>query len=257
MSLMPVAGVDLGAVSASVVIMSGENDVSYRVFRAGGEGEAAARFALEEALKATRFAFTDLKNIVATGCGRRSVTFAGKLSTEIVCQARGARHLLPSARTVVNLGAESSLVIGISETGKAESFAKNDKCASGSGLFLETISIILGIPVEEMGELSMKAERAEEVSSICAVFAESEVISHIHRGIPRDHILAGVHSSVAGKIIETLGKISLKNDMIATGGVAKNAAVIRELESKTGFRLAVPPEPQIAGALGAALVARE
>jgi len=253
---MLVAGIDVGARNISAVVLLDSDILSYCVLTSGEAGATAARAAVEEAIKQANLVFTDLQYVVVTGCGRSSVPFANRQSTEVVCQARGAFYLSPLVRTVVNLGAESSRVIRVSETGRVEAFAKNDKCAAGSGMFLETMSTVLEIPLEMMGEMSLRAKGCEEVSSICAVFAESEVISHIHRGVPKERILVGVHRAVASRILETLGTIGIKGDVMATGGVAKNAAIVRELEAKIGLSIIVPPEPQIVGAVGAALSAR-
>jgi predicted CoA-substrate-specific enzyme activase len=254
---MLVAGVDVGASNVSVVILQDNDILSHGVLGSGGEGAAVSHRAVAEAVKKTGFGFTDLGCVVSTGCGRNSVPFARRQSAEVVCQARGAFWLFPSTRTVVNLGAESSRAMRVGESGRVEAFAKNDKCAAGSGLFLETMSSVLEVPLALMGELSLQADDWEEVSGICAVFAESEVISHIHRGVAKDRILAGLHKAVVGKIMEILAKVGIKSDLVVTGGVARNPAIIRELESKTGLSIMVPPEPQIVGALGAALLARE
>lgn len=254
---MLVAGVDVGARNISVVILQDSDVLSYSIISSGEEGATASRGAVEEALKKTKFKFSDLLSIASTGCGRNSVPFANYQSSEVACQARGAFWLFPSTRTVINLGAESSQAIRLGETGKVDAFVRNDKCAAGSGLFLETMARVLEVPLEQMGELSLKAESCEEVSSICAVFAESEVISHIHREVPKECILAGLHKAVAGRILEILGRVGIKSDVAVTGGVAKNRAIIQELEKKIGLKVTVPPEPQIIGALGAALFARE
>ena len=254
---MLVAGVDVGAKNVSVIILQDSNILSSCILNLGGEGTTASRRAIEEAIKKTGFNLTDLQGVVSTGCGRNSVSFANHQSTEVVCQARGSFWLFPSTKTVINLGAESSRAIRVSKSGRVEAFAKNDRCAAGSGLFLETMSRVLEVPLEIMGELSLKAVGCEEVSGICAVFAESEVISHIHRGVPKDHILAGLHKAVADRALEILAKVRIQNDVVVTGGVAKNIAVIKELESKTGLSMIVPPEPQIVGALGAALAAQD
>ncbi len=254
---MLVAGVDVGVRNISVVILQDSDILSYGILGSGGEGAIASWEAVERAIKKTGFDFTELQSIVSTGCGRSSVPFANRQSAEVVCQARGVFWLFPSTRTVINLGAESSRAIRVGETGRVEAFAKNDKCAAGSGLFLETMSRVLEVPLELMGELSLKAEGWEEVSSICAVFAESEVISHIHRGVPKDHILAGLHKAIASRILEISGKVRMKSDVVVTGGVAKNSAVVKELERQTGLSITIPSEPQIVGALGAALLARD
>ena len=255
--MMLVAGVDVGARNISVVILQDNDIISYCILGSGGEGATASREAVEEAIKKTNFDFADLQCVVSTGCGRSSVPFANYQSTEVVCQARGAFWLFPSTRTVINLGAESSRAMRVGDSGRVEAFARNDKCAAGSGLFLETMSTVLEVPLELMGELSLKAEGWEEVSGICAVFAESEVISHIHRGVSKDRILAGLHKAVAGRIVEMLGMVRIISDVVVTGGVAKNMAVVKELESKIELSIVVPPEPQLVGALGAALFARD
>lgn len=252
-----VCGVDVGARNVSTVIMQDGDILSYCVRTSGEEGATISRKVVAEALEKTDFALDNLQCVVATGCGRSSVPFANHRSTEVVCQAKGAFYLLPSTRTVINLGAESSRAIRIAENGRVERFTKNDRCAAGSGLFLEAMSTLLEVPVELMGELSLKAQGGEEVSSICAVFAESEVISHIHHGVPKDRILAGLHKAVAGRILEMLGTAGIKSDVMVTGGVAKNVAIIRELEDRIRLSITVPREPQIVGALGAALLARD
>lgn len=251
------AGIDIGARNTSVVVLRGNDVLSQCVFTSGENGAMASRQALAEALKKVGCTASEVKCTVATGCGRNSMTSAARFSTEVVCQAKGAFHLFPSARTVINLGAESNRAIRLAEDGRVSAFAKNDKCAAGSGLFLETMSAVLDIPLELMGELSLKSAGPEEVSSICAVFAESEVISHIHRGVPRERILAGLHKAVADRILEMTGPVGIKAAVVVTGGVAKNRAIIKELQNKIGLEVLVPPEPQITGALGAALLASE
>jgi predicted CoA-substrate-specific enzyme activase len=254
---MMVCGIDVGSRNVSAAILLDGSILSHCVITSSEEGATIAHKVITEALAKTRFKLADIQYIVATGCGRNSVPFANRQSTEVVCQAKGAFHQFPAARTVINLGAESSRAIRLNEEGKVVAFTKNDKCAAGSGLFLETMSQLLATPIELMGELSLKSDACEEVSSICAVFAESEVISHIHKGIPKQHILVGIHRAVTTKIVELLGTISVNKDVIITGGVAKNLAIIHELEQKIGVNVIVAPEPQIVGALGAALIAQE
>jgi len=257
MSAPLVAGIDIGARNTSAVVLRGDDMIARCVPTSGENGATAASQALAEALRQAGHAANEVKCAVATGCGRDSATFAARFSTEVVCQAKGAFHLFPSARTVINLGAESNRAIRLADDGRVTSFAKNDKCAAGSGLFLETMSAVLDVPLELMGELSLKSAGHEEVSSICAVFAESEVISHIHRGVPRERILAGLHKAVADRILEMTGPVGIKAAVVVTGGVAKNRAIIKDLQNKIGLEVLVPREPQIVGALGAALLARE
>jgi len=252
-----VAGIDIGARNTSVVILRGGDLLAHCVVASGQDTTASAQQALADALNKAGCSPRDLKCTVATGCGRESARFAARLSTEVVCQAKGAFHLFPTARTVINLGAESNRAIRIADDGRVTAFAKNDKCAAGSGLFLETMSAVLDVPLELMSELSLKSADCEEVSSICAVFAESEVISHIHRGVPKDRILAGLHKAVANRILEMTGPVGIKAAVLITGGVALNRAIVKELQNKIGLEVLVPPEPRIVGALGAALLAGE
>lgn len=252
-----VAGIDIGARNTSTVLLLGSEIVAQCVLTAGEDGPTASRQAFSEALQKAGCSASEVKCTVATGCGRNGAVFAVRFSTEVVCQAKGAFHLFPMARTVINLGAESNRALRLADDGRVTAFAKNDKCAAGSGLFLEMMSTVLDVPLESMGELSLKSSGYEEVSSICAVFAESEVISHIHRGIPRERVLAGLHKAVADRILEMTGPVGIKAAVVVTGGVAKNRAIIKELGNKIGLEILVPPEPQITGALGAALLARE
>lgn len=254
---MLVCGIDVGSRNVGAAILLDNKILSHCVITSGEEGGIVSRRALTEALAKTEFNFDNIEYVVSTGCGRNSIPFAQRQSTEVVCQAKGAFYLYPTARTVINLGAESSRAIRINSDGRVAAFSKNDKCAAGSGLFLETMSQVLTTPLELMGELSLKSDGCEEVSSICAVFAESEVISHIHRGVPKQHILVGIHKAVTGKIMELLGTVGINNDVILTGGVALNKAIVNELENRIGGNIIVPPEPQIVGALGAALTAQE
>lgn len=254
---MLVCGIDVGSRNVGAVILEDTVILAHCVITSAEEGSSVAFRVINEALAKTKAKFDDIQHIVVTGCGRNSVPFANRQSTEVVCQGKGAYYLYPSARTVINLGAESSRALKLNDEGKVISFVKNDKCAAGSGLFLETMSQLLAIPLESMGELSLKSDGFEEVSSICAVFAESEVISHIHKGIPKQNVLVGIHRAVTTKIMELLGTMGVVKDVVLTGGVAKNVAIVHELEHKIGLPIIVPQEPRIVGALGAALSARD
>lgn len=249
-----VAGIDVGSHNVSTVLLSSTGILGYAILASAEEGERAAKRALAEAC--ARAGHISVPSaVVATGCGRGSVSFAVRQSSEVVCQARGAHWLFPQARTVLNLGAESSRAVRISSDGRAAAFATNDKCAAGSGRFLELMARLLEVPLEEMGDLALAADGRAEVSSRCAVFAESEVISHIHRGLPKAHILAGIHAAVVDRIVEIAGRIGVDREVVVTGGLALNRALLTELESRLGVPLLVPPEPRIVGALGAALAA--
>jgi predicted CoA-substrate-specific enzyme activase len=247
-----VAGIDVGAHNVSAVLVGPSGVLGHAILVSAEEGERAARLSLEEACARAG----DLpipETVVATGCGRKHVSFAARQSSEVLCQARGTHHLFPQARTVLNLGAESNRAVRIAPDGRATAFATNDKCAAGSGRFLELMARVLEVTLEEMDELALAADSHVEVSSRCVVFAESEVISHIHRGVPKAEILAGIHAAVVDRIVELAGRIEVEPEVAVTGGLAGNRALLAELQSRLELPLLVPSEPCIVGALGAAI----
>ena len=247
-----VAGIDVGSHNVSAVLLGPTGVLGHAILASAEEGERAARRSLEQAC--ARSGDVPIPEaVVATGCGRSQVSFAARKSSEVLCQARGTHHLFPQARTVLNLGAESNRAVRISPDGRATAFATNDKCAAGSGRFLELMARVLEVPLEEMDALALAADTCAEVSSRCTVFAESEVISHIHRGVPREQILAGIHVAVVDRIVELAGRIEVEPEVAVTGGLALNRALLSELESRLGLPLLVPSEPRIVGALGAAI----
>ena len=247
-----VAGIDVGSQNVSAVLLGPEGVLGYAVLASAEEGERAARRALHEACARAGMK-RQPRLVTATGCGRDSVRFASKTSSEVVCQARGAAWLHPEARTVFNLGAESSRAIRLQADGRPVAFATNDKCAAGCGRFLELMAKLLEVPLEKMGELALSAGGREEVSSCCAVFAESEVVSHVHRGVPRERILAGIHAAVVDRVMELAGRVGVEREVAVTGGLALNPALLAELRSRLAVPLLVPAEPRAVGALGAAL----
>ena len=247
------AGIDIGSLNAVVVLLRHDRILSHLIIDPN-EAQSNPRQVMEQALDLAGLQWEAIDAIFATGRGRGGIDFAIKKRSEVTCQARGAFWFFPGVRSVLNLGAESSRVISVGEKGRVTSFATNDKCAAGSGLFFDSMADLMDMPVSEIGKLALKAESIEEVSSRCAVFAESEVISHIHRGVGKEEILAGIHRSVVDRILDLTRKVTIQPEIVATGGVAKNPAITTELEKKLGFTLRIPDEPQIVGALGAALL---
>ncbi|HNT43359.1 MAG TPA: acyl-CoA dehydratase activase, partial [Syntrophorhabdaceae bacterium] len=190
------------------------------------------------------------------GYGRINVPFADRQITEITCHAKGLHSLLPSVKTVVDIGGQDSKGIKI-ENGKVMNFVMNDKCAAGTGRFLEIIADSLGVPLEKIGELSLTAQKIAPVSSTCTVFAEQEIISRLAGGEPIANLMAGIHDAVATRVYSLVKKLNVEPDIAVTGGGAKNIGLVRALESKFGQKLLVPPEPLITGALGAALMGKD
>jgi len=246
-------GIDVGSANTAMVLFD-QNQILTYLIASPEETDLKPRDLLEQALNTAGIGRDKIGAIVATGRGRSSIDFTDRQSSEVACQARGATWLFPSVRSIINLGAETSRVLELGEDGRVKSFAANDKCAAGSGLFLDSIAHLMAIPVAEIGNLALKAEKREEVSSRCAVFAESEIISHIHRGVSKENILAGVHQALTDRILDLCSRITLHPEVLITGGVAKNPAIITELRAKIGLTTRIPKEPQILGALGAALL---
>jgi len=256
---MAVAGIDMGALATKVVIMEGDKVLS-SVTRISGEiGEVEARKAMDEAVAQAGLKLEDLRLVVSTGTGRKGIPFAQKQRTSMSCHAKGAYWLYPSARTVIDIGAESSTVIKLSSDGKVEDSVGNDKCAAGTGVFLDAMSKMMRVPIEEMGPISLQAKEKASISSMCVIFAESEVISHVHRDppTPREDILAGIHESIVDRLFGMTQRIGVVPEVVLTGGVSKNVGIVRALEEKLGVKALVPEDPQIVGALGAALVAQQ
>ena len=220
-------------------------------------GAVGSKTAMEQILADTGLSRSDLTYIVATGVGRSTVSFAQKTRTEQLSHARGAFYLFPTARTVLDIGAEGTRAMKLDEKGGVKNFVCNSKCAAGTGAFLEIMANLLQVSLDEVGELACHAQHIERVSSYCTVFAESEVISHIHKGKSRETILAGIIEAVAERSFELLQKIGIERDIILSGGTAKNIGLRKALERMAGGQLLCPPDPQITGALGAALIAQD
>ena len=249
------AGVDIGSLTADVVILAGDKIVSYAIVPTLSSSEAAARSAYEEALASAGIAAGDVANVVATGYGRASIDFATKTVTEITCHALGARRLFPEARTVIDIGGQDSKVIRLAEDGRVEDFAMNDKCAAGTGRFLEVMARSLDTDLQSLGVLSALSEADVRISSTCTVFAESEVVALVAKGAAKEDIIRGLHKSVAERVYAMVARLRAGGPFVMTGGVAKNSGVVAALEERLGAKLLVPEEPQIVGALGAAIVA--
>ena len=257
---MLVAGIDIGAVSTKALILECKDRgqiLSYSILSTLSDVTAAGETAIQEALIKIGVDQSSLKYIVATGYGRISAPFAEKAITEILCHAKGVNWLIPTARTVIDIGGQDSKAIKIDEHGMVKDFVMNDKCAAGTGRFLETMAKALGFEVTQFGSLSLKSKNPCQITSICTVFAESEVVSLRAEKKKEDDIVAGLHKAAAKRVAGMAKNIGFENDIVFTGGVAKNEGMKKALEIEIGTRISLPEEPQIVGALGAALFARE
>jgi (R)-2-hydroxyacyl-CoA dehydratese activating ATPase len=257
-----VAGVDIGAATAKTVIISNGTILSGVVIPTGHSIKTAAeevtRKALEKAgLWRDDFKFdTDFDYVVSTGYGRNGVSFSRKALTEIMCHGKGAHYSIPEARTIIDIGGQDSKVIGLDDMGLVNEFVMNDKCAAGTGRFFEVMSEVLEIPIEEFGPEALKSQNPCHVSSTCTIFAESEIVSHRAEGRKREDLLAGIAKAVASRVVVMGKSVGFRKAIIFTGGVAKNVGVKRALENEIGMEIIVPEEPQIMGALGAAIIAK-
>lgn len=254
---MPVAGIDVGSLTAEVVVFDKGKVLNSVILPTGANSRGAAEKAMEKALHGSGLEKSDLEYVVATGYGRVSIDFASKRITEITCHGRGAYFLDPSVRTVIDIGGQDSKVILMGDNGRVLDFAMNDKCAAGTGRFLEVMAQALEVELENLAELSNQAKETVSISSMCTVFAESEVVSLIARGLPREDIARGLHQAIADRTAGLVRRVGLEEKVMITGGVAKNAAVVKALNEKLNINLLVPEEPQIVGALGAALLAQD
>jgi predicted CoA-substrate-specific enzyme activase len=254
---LPVAGIDIGSLSAEAVILAGGVVCGYSIIPTGAESRRSAEAAFLAALDAAGVSRDAVTFIVATGYGRINVPFADKQVTEITCHGRGAVYLIPQTRTVIDIGGQDSKVIRVDSRGTVEDFAMNDKCAAGTGRFLEVMARALETDLEGFSALAGAARKAAPISSMCTVFAESEVVSLIGQGRPREEIALGLCEAVAERTAALVHRVGLTEAVTMTGGVAKIGSVVAAISRKLGVPVKVPPEPQVVGALGAALVAEE
>ncbi len=255
---MKAIGIDIGSLTTKVVVMEEGKILSSSIIASGDEAESVAREVMEEALKKVPSS-TDELYIVSTGVGGKAVSFAHKQKAITTCLARGAAYLFPSARMVIDMGAETSTVVRLNERGRVTDWANQDKCAAGTGIFLQQMAKLMQLPLDEMARLSLKAKKAAEITSTCAVFAESEVISHVHRDppTPKEEIVAGIYSSVVSRLMALIKRLGVEKEVALSGGVALNVGLVKVLEEELGFGVLVPEMPQLLPAVGAAIIASE
>lgn len=250
-------GIDVGSASSKVVILEdGKRIVASEVVQFGTGSSGPAR-ALEAIFKASGLTMDDMTKKVATGYGRFAFEQADKQVSEISCHAKGIFFLIPEARTIIDIGGQDAKAIRLDKRGGVSQFFMNDKCAAGTGRFLDVMARVLETTLDEMADYDSRATEAASISSTCTVFAESEVISQLSKGISKENIIAGVHESVASKACGLAYRAGLEDVIVMTGGVAKNEGVVRAISRELKRNVVVAPNPQTTGALGAALFAYE
>jgi predicted CoA-substrate-specific enzyme activase len=250
-------GIDIGSAFSKAVIIAGGEIVSHHVMPSGGNYRLTAEAVVKKTLDKAKLSSKDIGYSVATGYGASNVTTANETVSDLSCQGRGIAYLFPSARTVIDIGGQFTKVFRVNDEGKVTSFLQSEKCAAGSGRFLQVIARVLQIDLEDIGELSLKSKNRVDFNTGCAVFAESEAISRVAEGALKEDILAGLHRTLAAKIQSMVERVGLELDCAVVGGGAKDIGLIKSIEKSLGCRLLVPEEPQIVAALGAALVAEE
>ena len=251
-----VMGIDFGSTTAKVVILDVDGQqVASAVSHKGAVSDDGVKAALQEALGQAGIGLPQIVRVVSTGYGRRMLDIADRTITEITCHARGAVALVPSARVVIDIGGQDSKVIAIDSNGLVSRFAMNDRCAAGTGKFLEVLARAVNVELDHMGALALEATETVDITSMCATFAETEVISLLAEGRSKPVILAGVHRSIANRTVGLVGRVGKRDPIVMTGGVAQNIAAVHYLEKALDTKLIIPVGAQTAGALGAALFA--
>ena len=255
---MYVMGIDSGSTSTNAVIMDQDRKIkAFSVVRTGAKSGVSADRALHEVLEKAGLAREDISWIVSTGYGRVSIEFADENVTEISCHGKGAHYFNPAIRTILDIGGQDSKAIRLNENGEVKDFVMNDKCAAGTGRFLEMIARTLEVSLDELGAIALTSKEKIEITSMCSVFAESEVISLIANNKEKADIADGVCHAIANKASGLLRRVGMELEFMMTGGVAKNPGVVRAVEEKIGSKLYICEEPEIVGAAGAALYALE
>lgn len=250
-------GIDVGSSSSKAVVLRDGREVTASAVVQAGTGSSGPGRVLEAIAAESGLGLEDMSFILATGYGRTALPMAHKQMSEIICHARGVFFQNPEARTLIDIGGQDVKAIALDDRGNVRQFYMNDKCAAGTGRFLEVMSRVLEVSMEDMAVLHFRSRDPAPVSSTCTVFAESEVISLLSRGTAKEDIIAGVHFSVAAKACALAQRVGVRREVVLCGGAARNSGVADAIQKELGQRLVVAQNPQLTGALGAALLAYE
>jgi predicted CoA-substrate-specific enzyme activase len=248
-------GIDIGSSATKAIVLEDGSTTVASVMVPAGAGTSGTQRVIEELKKVSGYELAQMDYIIATGYGRALFEPANRHVSELTCHAKGVSMLLPQTRTIIDIGGQDVKVLRVNETGNMLDFVMNEKCAAGTGRFLEVMARVLETEVSKLGELAGQSEKRLDISSTCTVFAESEVISQLANGAKLPDIAAGIHRSVAKSVCGLANRIGIKPQLAMTGGVARNVGVVRAIEERLGYPVIVPPMPQMTGALGAARLA--
>jgi predicted CoA-substrate-specific enzyme activase len=251
------AGIDIGSTMSKAVVVDAQGTMrGYVVGPTGAEHRRRANKVMENVLLKAGITLDQVAYIISTGYGRVNVPFADKQVTELTCHAKGVASLFPEVRTAIDIGGQDAKVLKI-KNGRLTDFLTNDKCAAGTGRFLEVAAETLGLGLNEMGLISLQSDTPVKINSLCTIFAQQEIISRLSEGQPLTDILAGVYIAVTTRVVKLARQLKVEPPVVFTGGVAKNAGMVKAMETVLGMPILVPEEPLITGALGAAILARD
>jgi (R)-2-hydroxyacyl-CoA dehydratese activating ATPase len=255
---MIVAGCDVGSLTTKAIILNNTRIISHALIRSSFNPEKSASEVMDMALNAAGLTMKDIEFCVGTGYGRERIGFVGKALSEISCHAKGAHWLLPSVRTIIDIGGQDCKAIRLDDKGNIVRFVTNDKCASGTGRFLEVMAKLLGIEMEDLGRLSAQSRNPINLAATCTAWAQAEVIVHLNTNTSKADLAAGINEAMAARVAILAKSVGVEKDVCMTGGVAKNIGVLEAMEKQLNVpmrRLRV--DPQVMGALGAAVFAKE
>lgn len=248
-------GIDIGSTSSKCVVLKNGNEIISEGVVSLGAGTKGCDLVIEEVLGKANISYDDLDAVVSTGYGRNTYENALKTMSELSCHARGGAYIFGNPRTIIDIGGQDIKVLKLNDKGQLMNFLMNDKCAAGTGRFLEVMAGVLDVKLEDMGDLDHKATEKTPISSTCTVFAESEVISCMAKKIPVENIIRGIHASVATRVAGLAKRGGLQKPVAMTGGVTKNSGIVRALSEELETEIEISADSQMAGALGAALYA--
>jgi len=254
-----VAGCDIGSLTSKAVIMKNNQIIGSALIRSRTNPQVSAEMVMEEALKKANLSMNDIQQCVGTGYGRKKISFVNTAVSEIACHGKGAHWLIPSSKTIIDIGGQDCKAVRIDKLGNVVKFVANDKCASGTGRFLEIMANLLQVSIEELGHLNQNSRAPVILASTCTVWAQADIIKYINSGHKIEDIGAGVNSAMAKRAAILANSVGIEQDICMTGGVAKNDGVVQMLEKLLGKKIKRPKkaDPQIAGAIGAAIFATE
>ncbi|MDR1130826.1 MAG: acyl-CoA dehydratase activase [Oscillospiraceae bacterium] len=248
-------GIDIGSTACKAVALRDGKEISGSSVIQTGTGTSGPGRVYEDVFRAAGLSLGEVSRVVVTGYGRLTFDRADNQISELSCHARGVHFLVPGARTIIDIGGQDAKALKLSPAGTLTGFVMNDKCAAGTGRFLDVMARVLEVGVEDLAELSARSTERVSISNVCTVFAESEVISQLAAGKTREDIAAGIHMSVANRVAGLARRVGIVPEVVITGGVAQNAGVVRAMNEILETPIIPAPLPQLTGALGAALFA--